>query len=69
MSVIDALVTDLQRPGGGWTFGAVTVLGAFAVSLLGVAGTVPNWVAMPVAVALLFVHALWGMYGYYPRRI
>lgn len=67
MSSLDRLRADLQRPGGGWTVGVLTLLGVFVspafVFVLGWPRPVA-WVAM---LGFLVAHLGWGSAGYYPR--
>lgn len=67
--LLERLPGDLDRPGGGWTMGALTLLLAGAAPLLQFLGHWPfphEFVAAHMALALL-AHMLWGAYGYYPR--
>lgn len=68
---IQRLAADLKRPGGGWTTGVLTLLGAMAVPLVEVFGIWPgpSWSATVAGVALIALHLMWGAHGYYPRRM
>lgn len=65
------LITDLQRPGGGWTTGFVTLLAGMTAAVLPILGywPAPRWTSLVAAFACLMLHIMWGAHGYYPRRI
>jgi hypothetical protein len=69
--MIEALIRDLGRPMGGWTAGFVSIFGAIGVLSVSALGLWPlHDATATVAAALLLVyHLMWGMTGYYPRRI
>lgn len=60
---IASLRRDLKRPGGGWTVGVATIIGACVALLIGTITQSALFGA--VGAALLGLHMLWGL-GYYP---
>jgi hypothetical protein len=67
MNWINKIKNDIQRPGGGWTFGFFS-LGMVLVGLL--ASYYTFWIIGPIWSLIWFIiHMAWGANGYYPRVV
>lgn len=65
------LVDDLNRPGGGWTTGVLTLIAAIIGPIIYLAGywSGPGWSVAIAVFGFLFTHIIWASYGYYPKVI
>lgn len=68
-SRIERLRADMEKPGGGWTFGLVTILSAMIAPVVVWLTNLPQWIGTVLMVAFLVIHMMWGTHGYYPNNI
>jgi hypothetical protein len=59
----------MEKPGGGWTFGSVTILSAMIAPVVVWLANLPQWIGTVLMVAFLVIHMMWGAHGYYPNNI